>query len=170
MTIQVRQKDSGDRRWVDPSRDLAHNFPTLMTKAAELIDGDRWPVFRKYLSDNKISIDDLGEVMVALARFTMTSLEKPEESMDDCFRRAGCYDVRQPAMLAYLACIGSVVLGGVFIGRREAFMGEGTVEHPYNLETAAKRFRLLMGIPPWRRRLYRVWKDIRRAIRRFRSS
>lgn len=170
MTVQVRNKDSGDKRWSDPSRDLAHCFPNLICQTAELIDGDKWPVFRKYLVDNNVTTEDLGVVMLALCQFTQACLEKPEDTLDDCLRRSGYYSVSQPAVMAYLAAMGSVVLGGIFAGRRQAYMGEGTVYHPYSLATAAKRFLVLSSIPPWRRKIYFLWKDIRRVFRRLRSA
>jgi hypothetical protein len=134
--------------------------------AAQLIDSERWPVFREYLFKNNVQTDDLNEVMLALCAFTQSCLELPEETVDECLRRSGFQACRQEAVMAYLAALGSVVLGGVFSGRRMAYLGEGTINHPYSMMTAARRFIKLSGLPPWRRKLYFLWKDIRRIIRR----
>lgn len=158
----------GDPRLYNANRDVAHNFEFVMKEVALAIEQGRVRWLRALAAENEVSDEELGRCCQALCKFVFVQADDPKESMSACLARCGFLDVSNAARVVVLAYLGQVTLGMHHAGVREATLGGVGPALTYRgLRWHGRRLTLLMTMPRWKRRLYRLQARLRRAWRAF---
>ena len=170
MTLQARLSE-GDPRLYNPSRDIAHNFKSVMELVADRMEDGTWPELNKHLKDNEITMDDLGEACGAYCKYVGLSVESKETTMKSALTDAGWFECKPLAQMAVLSLMGTVIAGIHFKGVREATFDDGGPAHtvPELIATGDKCI-TLMRTPRWKRRLSAFWDNFRIAINALRGK
>lgn len=167
MALNARMSQS-DPRLYNPNRDVAHNFEYVVNEVATAIEEGRWKFLSVLAVNHGVTQDDLGLCMAALCKFVVIQADHPGESMPACLARSGYLDLPEAAQAVVMAYLGTVTLGMHWVGVREATLGGNGPALTYKrLRATGRRMTLLMRMPPWRRRLYRLKSRLRRAWRAF---
>ena len=136
------------------NRDLAHCFGDVAREVAGRLEDERWPVLTKYLKDNEITMDQLGEACKAFCEFVAGTADDPNEDMGEALTRVGWYKVPDEAQVALLSIVGTVMMGYFFRGARDVTTGfDGPCSSLGDLRRAGARTHELLTAPRWKR----VW-------------
>lgn len=167
MSLQARMSQ-GDDRLYNVNRDVAHNFEFVIMEVAKCMEEGKWPVLTKLAKENGVSDTDLGKCCEALIKFMGVQTENPEESMAACLARCGFLELPEIARVVVMAYLGNITLGIHHAGVRDATLGGvGPAATYKKLRWAGRKCALLMTMPRWKRRLYRLKERMRRAWRAF---
>ena len=162
MVLQTRFTDS-DERFYDVNRDFAHCFDQVAMEVAGRLEDERWEPLVKYLKEQGITQDELGQACQAFCEFVGTATEDRTESMADVLKRVGWFNVPEPAQVAFLAYTGQVLLGMFFKGRRDAtLLDDSGMSSIQGLRTYGRYASKLISMPRWRRFIY---FQLRRPLR-----
>lgn len=158
MQTQARMSEA-DMRLYNPSRDVAHNFSFVVEEVAKRLENEGiWPELRDYLKSKGVTQEDLGKACEGFMLFVASAVENPKETMGACLRRSGYLDAPEPAQIAYMAMIGSVMSGIYWVGCREATVGgNGPCLTNQDLREAGRRAARLLAMPRWKRRLAKIY-------------
>jgi hypothetical protein len=166
-SLQARMSQ-GDTRLFNVNRDVAHNFDFVVQEVASCVETGRWPALTQLARTHNVDDTQLGLACQALIKFIGVQTDNPKESMNACLARCGFLDLHEVARMVVMAYLGIVTLGIHHAGVREATMGGVGPALTYKrLRWWGKRFSLLMTMPRWKRRLYRLKERTRRAWRAF---
>jgi len=161
MALQVRLKE-GDPRFYNTNRDLAFCWPSMATEVVKLLSSGRWDHIKTYLAENGVSDEEVGKACDAYCTF-MSSATKNESSpspqshlrlMGPQMKKAGWFDVRPEAQIAFMAMLGNVATGMAWYSVREATFGDMEHVEYRHLQTAGRRAYLALSVPRWYRGLY----------------
>lgn len=167
MSLQARMTQ-GDDRLYNVNRDVAHNFEFVIQEVAKCVETGRWQALTNLAKDNKITDEQLGEACQAIIRFAGIQADNPKESMAACLARCGWLDMPEIARIVVMCYLGMIYLGIHHAGVRESTLGgKGPALTYKKLRWWGKKFSLLMTMPKWKRRLYRLKERTRRAWRAF---
>lgn len=170
MTLQARMS-ADDRRYINPSRDVAHCFGAAVKATLERIESHAWPELQKYLKANNVSDEEMGKAVECLCAFAATATDVKKEGMVGAMSRAGWFELSDPAMIATSAMLGTVTMGLFYAGAKEATIGgSGPCLDNQSLYEAGLRCSKAMTLPRWRRPFYRfkeklvaLWRAVRNA-------
>jgi hypothetical protein len=163
MTLQARMSE-GDQRLYNPNRDVAHNFSTVVGEVADRLEEERWPAITAYLKDQDVTEEQLGAACKAFIEYVAGACDSPDEKMTEVLTRVGWYKVPEPAQVAYMAYLGTVMSGVYFVGAREATLGgEGPCDNLEDLRKAGRECHKAMTVPKWRRPVYRLFRRLGKA-------
>jgi hypothetical protein len=131
MALQFRTKGSSDPMY-NPARDFAYSHLTMVRCVIEAFNSDRWPeifdtlcaaVPRNSLGSSTAHEDEcwvkLLEAKDVYCSFINICCEDPEETYEDVIARSGWGDVGGPYKFAWLAMLGVVMTGQLFVGLRD---------------------------------------------------
>ena len=167
MSMQARMSQS-DPRLYNPNRDVAHNFEFVIMEVSKCIEMGKWPALVNYAAEYKISDEVLGRCCEALCKFVVVQADNPKESMAACLARCGFLDLPEQARVIVMAYLGNIILGMHWAGVREATLNkEGPCLTYKKLRWHGRQLVLLMKLPRWKRRIYRLKQRVRRAWREF---
>ncbi len=162
--LQARMSE-GDPRLYSPSRDVAHNFQSVMEIVAARLEDGAWPELDAHLKENDISMDDLGEACAAFCSFVANSVNTPEASMQEAMEAAGWFKCKTLAQTALMAVLGTVYAGIHFHGVREATLGvNGPAATVHELAETGSNFLAIVRVPRWKRRLRGAIGNFKRAM------
>lgn len=165
MGTQARMSES-DNRYYSPNRDVAHNFNYVISEVADRIEGGKWDYLLELAKKEGVTDDQLGQVCAALIKFSAVQLDHKKESMASCLSRCGFLELSPAARAIVMAWMGTVYLGMMWSGVREATLGGvGPVQSYQKLRWQGRRMMILMTLPKWRRRLHNLRSRLRRAWR-----
>lgn len=157
-----------DPRLYNVNRDVAHNFREVMAEVVRRCEEGTWDVLRRLAQEKGITDRELGRACHSLCRFLATQLDEPGESLGAGLARCGFLDCAPEARVIVMAYLGTVTLGIHWAGVREATLdGQGPALTYRQLRWHGRRCSLLMGMPRWRRTLYRWWRRLRRTWKAF---
>lgn len=167
-TTQARMTDDGSRLY-SVNRDVAHNFEFVVRTVADRLEDGDWGFLKEMCEQHGVTQDDLGEAARSFCLFVASATDHRGESMVAAMRRTGYYQVKEPAQVAYMAVLGTVMAGIYWTGVHEATLGGvGPCQKMQDLiaygELSSKR----MLVPRWKRWLYKLLgrlDAIRAAIR-----
>lgn len=167
MGLQARMT-AGDPRLYNANRDVAHNFNYVVMEVARRIEAGTWDELTKLAKAHNVSDEELGRACQCVAKFALSQLDVPKESMSSCMARCGFLDLHPTARIVVTAYIGTIVLGMNWAGVHEATLeGEGPLMGYKRLRWHGMRCVKLMSLPWWRRRLYNLTRRVRMAWRAF---
>ena len=170
MNLQARMSE-GDPRLYNPSRDVAHNFKTVMEMVAGRLEDGAWPELDKHLKANGITMEDLGEACSCYCTYVAISAEGHDTTMLEALTNSKWFECKPLAQTAVLAMIGTVIAGVHFHGVREATLGGvGPAATVGELVDTGARFVEIMRTPRWKRRLDGFWKNIKIAVQTLRGK
>lgn len=165
MSLNARMTAT-DPRLYNVNRDVAHNFDFVIQEVAKCAEDRRWPALTKIAQAAGVSDTDVGAVCQAVIKFMGVQADNPKESMGACLARCGFLDLPEAARVVVMAYLGNVTLGIHFAGVREATLnGQGPALTYKKLRWEGRKFALLMTMPRWKRRLYRIRERLRRGWR-----
>jgi hypothetical protein len=163
-----------DQRLYSVYRDIAHNFKDVALIVAQRLSDDTWAPLADYLTSKGVSKADLGRACQAFCSFVMTATVKsqpgqPQPSMEDCLKESGWFDVAEPAQVAYMSYLGTVVAGYYFAGVRSAcVLGYDPTKEGEDLREHGARAMKALTTPKWKRRLlgwlsavHKIWSILR---------
>ena len=163
MTLQARMSE-GDPRLYNPNRDVAHNFADVVREVAARLEDGKWPAVAAMLARDGVSEEQLGQACAAFCTFVASSAEIPKERMGDALTRSGWFAVPEPAQIAYMAYLGTVMSGYFFAGVREATLqGVGPAQTCQDLRAVGARASKIMTTARWRRPLIALAGRLRLA-------
>ncbi len=166
-SLQARMSQ-GDARLYNPDRDVAHNFDFVIQEVAKAVEEGRWEPLTKLARNHSVPDEELGRTCQALIKFIGVQADNPRESMACCLARCGFLDLHPTARVVVMAYLGQITLGMHWAGVREATLGGVGPALTYKkLRWEGRRFSLIMKMPRWKRRLYRLRDRLRRAWRAF---
>lgn len=172
MSTQARASE-WDQRLYNVNRDVAHNFGDVMREVAARLEDDRWETLSFMLErvgwKGELKQEALGQACEAYCLFVMTTADNPKESMGAALARVGWNDVPEPAQVALMAIMGTVLSGYFWAGAREAsIQGVGPCLTYQDLRDAGRRAAKQLLIPRWKRvvnKLYARWLAVWDALR-----
>ncbi len=148
-----------------PARDIVYIMPDIARVAADRLEDRRFEAMHSWLDAEDITLDDLGEACGAFCRFMTTAHENPDESMDDVLKRAGWYDVKPPARVAWTFYTGAQLTGMFFNGVRNALLeGEETLLDVRRLSHVPVHVHRTFLMSRKRYFWYRIWHSIKRWV------
>lgn len=109
MTQQIRPQGGGPG--YAPNRDLAHCFPNLLglaVRSLEVSKGD--DLVGKYLTDSKVSPEDLGQAVVGLVAYIDRCLITEIKTSHDALVDSGFMSASPEAQLGTLAKLGEITM------------------------------------------------------------
>lgn len=166
MSLQARAGE-WDHRLYNVDRDVAHNFGDVCTETARRLEEGLWPELAAYLRAVGASEDELGESCRAFLQCVATSTDIQKESLHAALVRTGWFEVEAPAQIAFMATLGTVMLGYFWAGVREATLGGvGPTLEYRDLALAGRRAAATLALPRWRRRLYAWGRAVRLRLLR----
>jgi len=158
------QLSQNDPRLYNPNRDVAHCFATVAMEVAGRLEDGRWGVVTEYLKEQGVDMDDLGAACEAFCNFVAGAVDEPDEKMTDVLHRVGWFDVPEPAQLAYMAYLGTVMSGLFFAGAREATLGgEGPCNDLRDLQAAGREAHQAIAQSGLRRAFGRFFSRLKQA-------
>lgn len=164
-SLNARMSQS-DPRLYNVNRDVAHNFDFVIQEVAKCMEEQRWRTLTTLAKTHQISDFELGRTCEALIKFIGVQVDNPKESMAACLARCGFLDLPEMARVIVMAYLGNVTLGIHHSGVREVTLdGVGPALTYRKLRWHGRKLVLLMTMPRWRRRLYRMKERLRRAWR-----
>jgi hypothetical protein len=164
MSLQARMT-AEDPRLYNPSRDVAHNFHSVMKLVADRLEDHAWPELDEVLKREGVTLDDTGEACGAYCTYLSLALTAPDMTMHAGLESSKFFECKPAAQIAVLALIGTCYAGIQFDGIREASLGgKGPMETVADLIKHAEEFRAYSGVPRWRRKLMRAKARIKQAI------
>lgn len=164
-----------DTRRYNPSRDIAYCWPKMVQIACDGLAEDQWdPLFRDYLKQNGVTEAQIGEVVVAYAKYLKSCMDYSDPTAKypvDILRRVGFFDLPQPAQAALMIKLGQVLTGAFFSSIRDVDMeGEAPPLDDRELMEAARRAREVLAARwAWQRAYHRIRRtalSVRRFFRR----
>jgi len=166
MSLQARMTE-GDPRLYNPSRDVAHNFKSVMEMVADRLEHtSTWTELAAILKREKVSENDLGEACAAYCRYLIQAVDDPKKPMANAIEDAGFFKTKPAAQVAVMAMIGTVYAGMHHVGVREATMGNvGPLLSEQELVRQASDLLKYMRYPRWLRKIYRLTQRIKAAFR-----
>lgn len=165
--MQARMTQN-DPRLYNVNRDVAHNFDGVIQEVARSIETNRYKPLGVLAKADGVTDEELGRACQALCLFMGVQADEPKESMAQCLERCGFLAVHPTARVIVMAYLGNVTLGYHWAGVREATMSKAGPALTYKqLRWFGKAMTLAMSMPPWKRRLYRWHRRIRRAWRAY---
>ena len=166
MTIHMRPR-TGDGELYTPGRDLAYCFPDMLQNVAGRFSEDKWPALMQLMEREKITFAQLQDGMDKLCLFMVRTQERPDVPIQDLMRDVGWLDVPPQVQIGINAMLGTVVIGQMFAAIRDLALIDAPHQiSMYPLIKYGKISKLLMYMPPWRRRLYFFVRDSARWWRR----
>jgi len=152
MSIQARMSSS-DPRLYNPSRDVAHNFQSVMELVASRLEDQTWTELDSLLRREEVNIDDLGAACGAYCQYLATAKTDPLLAMHPSLEQSGFFKCKPAAQVAVLALIGTCYAGIQYGGIREASLGgDGPMQTVENLMVHAVNFRKYAGMTGLRRK------------------
>lgn len=159
MSLQARASQ-WDHRLYNVNRDVAHCFGDVCREAAARLEDQDWPFLKDVCARYEITQDQLGEACRAFLEFVATATEHREERRPAlALARVGWLDLPDAAQFAFLAILGTVMMGYFWTGVHEATLGgEGPCRTLGDLRDAGRLTAEALMLPRWRRRLVR-WRQ-----------
>lgn len=153
MSLQARMSAS-DNRLYNPSRDVAHNFKSVMEMVLDRLDHDRWPDLTEVLKREGVTLEDLDAACNCYCNFILAGAENGALLMSDVLDDSGFLDCKPAAQVAVMAMLGTCYTGIQFAGMRETTMGgEGPLLTVKELQQQAACLRRYLAMSPLMRRL-----------------
>ena len=141
-----------DPRFYNVNRDIAHCFGGVAREVAARLEDERWPVLTAYLKEHDVTMDQLGEVCKAFCEFAAGTCDDPDEDMGDTLTRVGWWKVPEPAQVALLSIVGTVMMGYFYRGARDVTIGfDGPCASLQDLRMAGSIAHEYMMAPWWKR-------------------
>lgn len=166
MSLNARLRPQDTSRLYNPNRDVAHNFSWIMTQVAARLEDGPWTPVSDYLKHSGTTTEQLGRVCQVFIHFVAGATDRPGETMIECLGRVGWFDLPEPAQVALMAYLGTVIAGVYFQGVREVTLGgEGPCQDMAGMVEAGRLCSRLMTLPRWRRPLARLGEKLRKALR-----
>ncbi len=163
MGLNARMSE-GDPRLYNTNRDLAHCFADVARETAARLEDGRWAALRDLLKEKGVTDEQLGVACQAACLFVVSSTENPKEKMGECLLRAGFWDGPELANIAYMAILGTVVMGMFWSGVHEVTLGgQGPTMTCQDLRELGKLCHEKMTMPRWKRKLL-GWKIKLKAV------
>jgi hypothetical protein len=170
MSVQARMTEN-DRRLYNPNRDVAHNFKQVVELVAGRLEDGRWAPVTDYMTATGMTDEQLGLACEAFVKFVASATEHKDEAMGACMDRTGWFAVPEPAQVAYMAYLGTIMAGIFWRGAREATLGgEGPLADVKDLVAAGDRCLRHMSVPRWQRKPRRTWERLKGAFRALRGK
>ena len=110
-----------------PERDFAYQYPALIKHIRRNFNLNLWPELMAVVEagmeasgiENPDVFTEMDKANIAYSRFTEICCENPKESVTDCLIRSGFKDVHPAAQFGWMAMMGAVMTGQLFIGLRD---------------------------------------------------
>jgi hypothetical protein len=147
-------------------------FPSIVENVADRLEEECFPVLHKWLKEQDVTSDELGEACRAYIEFMQTAHLNPDETCQQALERVGWFEVRDEARIAYIFYIGSQLMGTMWHGLRDvAAITDDVLDDMTRLTGLADRMQLALSKPKWRRRISRLWQRLRQwAIRKLQGG
>ena len=165
MAIQLRARGSTDPMYA-PARDVAYLFTGVIKTVNMLLEDKEDPVLTPLLKAHGITLDDLGEAAGAYCRFMNSAHQDPDATVEVALEKAGWFQVKPLARLAYMYYVGTCMTATFFRGVREvcdADQAKPMNNIAQNLWTV-KRVAIYARMTPWQRFVYRWFRPYRRLL------
>lgn len=117
MTMQLRPRGSSGPMY-SPERDFAHNYPQMIKCVIDAFNRDYWPTLIDTLGGDP-AFDAAVQAKDAYCKFVEICTDDPAESIDDVLTRSGFTAVPEVGRVAFLAMLGQVMTGQLFVGLRD---------------------------------------------------
>ncbi len=164
MPLQQRLSQH-DSRWYSTDRDVAHNFAQVCRLVAARLEDQTWPFLRDFCTAYKITQDQLGQACESFLKFVASSDIKEDVRVDQSLARSGWMDLPDPVQFAFLALLGTVLLGLYHVGVKEATIGgDGPCKGVKDLVDEARRVSEVITQSRWRRSQARWRSRLTRAL------
>ena len=169
-SLQARlSKD--DPRLYNCNRDVAHNFHGVMTCVMGRLRNRVWPELEEILEDAGCTDQDLADAVEALCVFAAGTKDNMLLDFKDQLEQSGWFQTPGAAQAAVMATMGTVFLGYVYAGLREATLGgEGPALGLVDLAASGKEAAEFMATPKWKRGWVQRWKRWTAAFRTLRGQ
>ena len=115
-----------------PSRDFAYQYPAMIKRMRENFNHHNCPELEAVVEAGMLAtfepkrpgdvpdvFGELDKANVAYSRFLEICCENPEETVADCLERSGFNDVHPAAQFGWLAMMGTIMTGQMFVGLRD---------------------------------------------------
>ncbi len=166
MSTHMRLKGSEGELYT-PGRDLAYCFHDMVENVANRFSENKWPALMALMEREKIEFPQLQAGMDSFCRFLVEAQQKPDRDIRESMRSSGWLDQPPQVQIAINAMLGSVVMGQLFAAVRDlALIDAPHQRNMLPLIKYGKISKLLMYMPPWRRRLFYLTRDTARKLRR----
>lgn len=166
MTVQMRPRGS-QGLFYSPARDIAYLHRDVALDVAKRLDQHLFPPLHAWLETAGVTDNDLFLANEAYTKYLLYIPENPNEQIVDVLQRAGWFDVKPEAQIAYMFYVGQAVSGSFFPALRDVLKAED--EPPIRIKqlvTAGRRLKLIMSMSRWTRFWYRWLRPLRRWWRR----
>jgi len=163
-TLQARFNEH-DPRMYNVNRDLAHNYKRILEMVAARLEDGSWAELDAHLKKNDVTMEDLGEACAAFCRYVGSATVDKKSDMLEGLTKAGWFDCKPLAQVAYLSVMGTVVAGMAHRGIREATIDkDGPALNVEDLVAAGERCLQALRVPKWKRRWHSIWGRLRGSV------
>lgn len=150
-----------------PARDVVWMLPHIIKNAATRMEEKRFKTLHDLLEEKGVKPEELAK---AVDTFVALMQQAPQQSSGDlveALRKAGWFDIRDEARIAFIFYIGAQLMGTMWVGVRDASVGgDEALENVERLCGLGDRVAQALTTSKWRRILRCFLGGIRRWLAR----
>jgi len=103
-----------------PARDMAHQWPVVVTHVAEQLQCRANKTLHKWLDSRGVTMDELGDGCEAYIRFLTAATDTARPSVMEAYKASGWLNTRFEVQVAYYFYLAHGMSGMSFLGIRDA--------------------------------------------------
>lgn len=163
MSGGLQMRSQSDPRLYNPSRDVVHNFSDVFQRVAGHLEQQVWEDLKAHVDDYNLEMEELGRACQVFVEFMLSAHTVKPRELRELLEKVGWFTISRQVRLAYLACLGLVMVGVYQAGIWEAtVMGPtGPLLSSKELVSRANRVARVLAMPRWKWRLWRMVDRLR---------
>lgn len=123
MTLQMRPRDpvTGEGIGVHyaPGRDIVYLYPHVVEKVEQQLYLGAYAPLAEWLKEKGVTEDEMAETVRCYCLFLNAAHKNPEQSVEDVLHQCGFIDCSEPAQIAFMFYIGTIMTATFFKGIRD---------------------------------------------------